>query len=622
MVLPSAGCMPRFINDCCVNSFGWRLLMHMKNKRILTLTAGFLKSSWIFLLAILLRIALGAAAGIWFPADQLCDDVLMVEYASIFHHFNEPNLNTMAKAMAYPLFLIGVRISHLPYAVITGILWSAAAWTVRKLFHRISEKRLVGDLLFFYVLFLPIAFEQNAGLRLYRNSIIAPFTVLTFGLMALMICQGLFMDKAGGGKAEYKFSGVLWLSILSGIVFTFTYYIKEDGIWLMACLLFAEAVTLTAGICRLARQKKGLNRKKKAGDLVKPLIVLLVPLVVFLLFSTGYRMINRHFFGTAEINTRTEGSPGKFAQKVNAIASDEQSDEIWTPLDSIEQAIEASPTLKGNTLFVEKLMTNPYSNGDLRAEPLIGDFLTWAIRYAFDPAPEGGIWDEKAFCAFFDQVNQELDQAFRDGRLKKTDRIQLLPSGGAKSGEDIRQLFTVTGHGLLGSIVLKGYQPGIRPGVYEYPERVEAASLFSNTHYLNDYTQGQSIRDNAAAVTKFLFIIYRVINVVLLGAAFAGIVLAVLRLIGYVRKKTDWTQVRTAVSAGLISLCFFGLGVVYTFSISWFASFLFAKGIDMSYLNYYTVSLPALLVFAYGFGVTALISSCKKSRIKPEKDEM
>ena len=590
----------------------------MKTNLSISRLGGFFRKNWIFFLAVFLRIALGAAAGIWFPADQLCDDVLMVEYASIFHHFREPNLNTMAKAMSYPLFLMMVRISHIPLAVITGILWSAAAWLVRELFHRISEKRLTGDFFFFYVLFLPAAFEQNAGLRLYRNSVIAPFTFLTFGLTALLIYHVMRVEQGRTNETSHSLSGSLWLSIISGIVFTFTFYIKEDGIWLMACLLFSDAVILAITVWRMIRKRTEPGRKV----LIKPLIAVLIPLAVFLLCSAGYRAVNKHFFGVSEINTRTEGAPGEFVQKVYAIASEDQTDEIWTPLDSIEQAIEASPTLKGNTVFVEKLMTNPYSNGDLRAEPLIGDFLTWAIRYAFDPAPEGGIWDEKAFCDFFTQVDLELDQAFRDGRLKKTDRIQLLPSGGAKSKDDIKNLLRITGDGLLGSIVLKGYQAGIRPGTYEYPERVEAASLFSNTHYLSDYSQGQELRTAAASVSKVLFVIYRVVNVLLFITALAGIILAVIRLTGCLGKTKDWEKERGITSFGLISLCFFGLSIVYTFAISWFASFLFAKGIDMSYLNYYTVSLPSLLTFAYGFGAAALIPFCvrKKRKMNPDPD--
>ena len=214
----------------------------------------FFKANLIFILAVILRILFGMALGIWFPATEQCDDVLMLEYASIRTHFTQPNLFSMVKYMAYPLFLDVVRISHLPYAFFTGLLWSFAALSARQVFKAFDPFRLLSSEkagkfleygIFFYTLFLPIAFEQEGGLRMYRNGIIAPLTILFLAFLLLNLVR-LFRGREGKKV-------MIFLPLALGVIFTYTYYIKEDGIWFLAVLLFFDILLLVNLLVSLIR---------------------------------------------------------------------------------------------------------------------------------------------------------------------------------------------------------------------------------------------------------------------------------------------------------------------------------------------------------------------------------
>ncbi|MBO7364915.1 MAG: hypothetical protein J6U26_06270 [Lachnospiraceae bacterium] len=556
--------------------------------------------------AALLRIGFSVASGIWFPPVESCDDVLMLEYASLRHHFTEPNLYSLAKYLSYPLFLAGVRVSHLPYAVVTGILWSAAAFFTRHLFRELTRQKYVPEFLFFYVLFLPAGFETSAGLRMYRNGILAPFTILTLGLI-LLCMKRVFLPAERKRGAEKH----LLLPAVLGAVFTFTYYVKEDGIWFLAVLLFSDVLLgVNLLVSHLKKQGQGSVPVRAA------LRTALLPILVFAAVTGASLLIHHHFFGVYELNTRTGGETGAFVQKVYAIRSDADSDTVWSPLDAIDRAFEASETLKSREGLYDALMRNPWSSGDLSANALQGDYLTWALRYALNEA-SGGVYDEAGNEAFFRRVNAELDQAFRDGRLPKTDRIRLLPSAGSKSPSDVLGILSLTWEGLKGGVWLSGYAAGIHPGAAAqtalpgYEGVLRDAAAFANTPYLVDYEQGKGVREAAAAAASVLMAVDRVVNVILLGASILSLIAAAVRLFRGRRggQAAPGDIPAAKVPYGLCTLFFLGLGALYTFSICWFSSFLHADGVRMEIMNFYTVSLPAILVFAYGCGLSGLFKT-------------
>ena len=128
----------------------------------------------------ILRIGLGVMLGIWYPAAQFWDDQLMVSYMDIAEHFNSPLYYSLVKDMGWPVLVSVFSHTGLPYAVLTGILWDAAAFSVLYLFKRLFKgNKAIMMAGYVYVLFMPQAFDVWSGTRFYRNSAIAPFVIIS-----------------------------------------------------------------------------------------------------------------------------------------------------------------------------------------------------------------------------------------------------------------------------------------------------------------------------------------------------------------------------------------------------------------------------------------------------------
>ncbi len=543
---------------------------------------------WVFGAGIAVRLAFGLLIGNWFPSSEAYDDVLMLEYASLRHHFTEQNFLSLVKYMAYPLFLDAVRYSHLPYALWTGVLWSAAAVMTYRVFYEIRPHRGIAGFLFFYVLFLPVAFDNWGGTRIYRSGIQAPFTVFFFALLILLVLRLV--------RKEEK-PRKIWLpALLLGLVFSFAYYVKEDGLWLLACLLFADAVLAAVSIARAVKEKK----QPKPSEVRRLYASIGIPLLVFTAVTAGYLGINRHFFGVAELNTRTSGEVGSFVQKLYRIDSEDRTGVVWAPLDAVEQAFEASGTLKLYPKIRENLMKSPFAAGDYSENQIPGDLIGWALRLAVSESRE--VWNEAEVEALFATVNAEIDEAFRQGILQKDSRIQLLPSAGGKTFPEIVGLFTPIAKTYSAAVFLAGYQAGISEIPSENDGIMDVAVQYTNTPYLKDYSNGREVRTVAAKIAEALFWVYRIVNVLLILCMIASFVFWLLA-----RKKGGSREVpgnRATIVFSVLTLIFFVLlSLAYAFAIGWFTSFIFADGITMYTLIFYTPAMPVLLAFAYGFGL-------------------
>ena len=157
----------------------------------------FLKHNYVYIIMILLvlvRIALGYAIGAWYGANQVCDDLIMFDGLSL-KRLTSPNELSLVKDLSYSLFLGISAVTNLPYTVTLSLFWALAALVAWLLVRKVSKNKWVQFFAFVYVLFLPIAFEAWSGLRVYRNSIIAPSIIITFGLALITFINLVKKEK-------------------------------------------------------------------------------------------------------------------------------------------------------------------------------------------------------------------------------------------------------------------------------------------------------------------------------------------------------------------------------------------------------------------------------------------
>lgn len=544
------------------------------------------------------RIIISVMLGIWFPAAQTWDDALMIQYANIKDHFTTPSYIALVKDMSFPFLLKGFSYLGLPYPVLPAVLWVLAALTVFFLVKRIFNGKSVASFIaYVYVLFMPQAFDYWSGTRFYRTNVLAPFIIITLSLIIFMI-----MDASKSGCQK-----VLRLLLL-GLVFSFTYHLKEDGMWLEACLIFGFLVSVFHFIF-------SMENRKKIGLILKGVITLCIPFFVFVTVSLGYRALNYKYFGVFEINTRIDSEYGKFVEKVYKVESDNRSLYVWAPCDAIEKVMEASPTLKEYPQILKGVKNTPWYDNDIVKNPIQGDLYAWILRYTIQT--EGLYSSEADIKELFRKANIEVEEAFKSGKLKKQEGVfQLLPTTGGYTSSEIKTLFPMIKESFLGAVTLKGYFAGIGvvslEEILDNLELIDEAEKLSHVDYLSDYTKQLPKTEKCRKLCNLLLPLYKVVNIILCLLSCGIILFEIVKFFINIKSlKTFFKKRYKMFLSAITSLVFLGIGCLYAFSISWFCAFLFKEGIENVILNFYNIALPALLGFSYLFSLRALAGEIK-----------
>ena len=574
-----------------------------------------LKKSQIVFLSIvtLFRIFLSQWIGNWYPSSQTFDDYILVTYANITEHFRTPNINSLIKDMGYPLFLDFVHLTGLSYNIVLSIIWVIAAILMVRLFSRFGLQPIFLIFIYLFVLFTPCAFDYYVGTRLYRNSIIAPFLFIVFALMLILIVDVLKNKDISAKK-------ILLNIIALSFFFTFTYYIKEDGFWMLPCLALMFAICIGISLYHYFKNKDNRNPIR----LLRLIIMLFLPLILFYAGTNFYKGVNYHFFGVYEINTRTEGELGKFVSSIYKIKSDHRDKNIWAPYDAIEKAFDASETLQKYPELEESILNTVWFDGG--KSMIAGDFLTWVLRTSLDST---GLWKSDAqINELFAQVNEEISQAFVDGTLEKDDRISLTSSGGSRTFSEILELQDEITQTYRTSILMEGYVAQKGQTEYNRLESCSTASYITNMNFLpieNGYTAGFQEKKAMVgnSIASGIIKLYSILNPMLCLIAIVGFFLTLISLLARKNQASKETKrlfvfaLSTVFVFALSTVFVFaGMSLVYAFGISWFSEFIWRETniINTNVLKLYTIGIVPMLCMVELFGLY-LFSNCIKKAL-------
>lgn len=98
----------------------------------------------------------------------------------------------------------------------------------------------------------------------------------------------------------------------------------------------------------------------------------------------------------------------------------------------------ASPTLQSRQDLFENWTHSPWAQENLEKNPLNGDTNAWSLRDAL--AASGLYGDEESTADFFHKVNSELEEAFENGDLNKSDKIFISNYAVGRSIDEIYSL--------------------------------------------------------------------------------------------------------------------------------------------------------------------------------------
>lgn len=529
-----------------------------------------------------LRIWLARLTGVWFPKNQHFDDELMIGYADFYNHFiNHTEIfnENLIKNMGFPVFLNLTGKIGLIYTDALSLLWFLAALLSVVLFSKVTgiTKKSVWLAVYAFVLFAPAAFDSWCGTRLYRNALLTPLYFIVLNMIAIIFSKHFENVKLNLIKF-FIFQLVL------GLFFTLSYYIKEDGIWILAVLVFVLLICLIKNL---------LQKNFSIPYKISHFIVLILPLVIFHGGTSFYKHVNYKYFGVYEINTRTGGEVGKFVKSVYKIESEERTGKIWSPADAVQKAFEASETLKSNVRLRDAVFHSPWFGNNIFENPIKGDFLGWVLITAVrDSGTCNSLVEQENY---FRKVNAEIDAAFDNGTLQKDSKIQPVSSMGGRSVIEILKLskLIIQAYGM--HVSLYEYQPGsIQPG--RLPPQNEQDELLTNTAinltHINLLDSNEN-SDVINALISILFIIYGVTQTILFILAVIGTRWGILKI---VRKEITFQDKLTL--AVLIAGGSFLLALVYATAISWFCEFIAPSELRHAALKFYSVGLiPMFMTF-------------------------
>lgn len=554
----------------------------------------FLKKNYIYIIMIILvicRIALGYGIGGWYGISETYDDVAMMEGLSLRRLIAPTNL-ALIKDLSFSIFLGLSAITNLPYTVVLSGFWALTAFVVWLLVGKITSNKWVRLFCFSYVLFLPIAFTSWGGLRIYRNAIIAPCIILTFCLALILLVDLVRREKT---------KKTIWVAILTGISFAFTYFLKEDGLWLKACMLLILFISLA--IIGYGLFKKKRRRKLEVKKAFSWALICLIPFVVLFVWDNVYRGVNYAFFGVYEINTRTEGELGKFVENIYKIESPNRTEMVWAPYDTIQKAFEVSPTLSAHQKLLDEILTTEWNGGDIIKNPILYDFLGWVMR---SELMDSGLWtSEKDVSDMFKQVNSELEQAFKDGTLKKAEgRIQLLSSTGGYTWDEIKnsnlleQVRVSFNDANWFNNYLIGFGDeeiayGTKSKEWDYTKVNRVLHMDGDVNVVGD-------RSVSIAIVNLVLWVYRIVNTILLAVTVFLPIYVIVRFIKAKNRKKYLKENRVVICCALVGLAFLGITIVYSFATAWFFIAPFSSEAQYgSNFVFYRVGVPGLLAMAY-----------------------
>ncbi len=554
----------------------------------------------IAMLATLFRIFLALRLSVWYYSYELLDDQLLIDYADLVTHFNIPDIWSLVKTMSFSVFLNFVHLTGLSYSMVVAIIWIGTALLLFRVFKEITNDRIFLTFVYLFTLFTPAAFDNWVGTRLYRNALIAPLVLITFALMILTILK-LVKNKNPAPQ------GFIISNLLLGFVFTFTYYLKEDGIWLLPCLVLS--IFVSAGI---ATYHHICSKKEKSKQKLMPLMLILVtPLVIFTINTNVYKMINYHYFSVYEINTRTEGAFGEFVKQVYKIQSDYRNTDIWVPKDAIEKAFESSATLKKYPQLEIEIYNSPWLQGDINKVPIQGDFFSWVLRSALI---DTGIWENEAqIDKLFRQINSEIEEAFKTEVLEKENKFQLTASAVGRDVTEMLQLSNIVIREYGTALFLMGYEPGGQLGEYGNFESYEfVTQLINEKLRMPDYDSYRVVEYQMEnSIVEVIFKIYSLLNPLLFILAIFSAVDIACKLI---KKREFLSQKGNSINlcCALLIFVLIGISFIYAFAISWFVEFLLRGTVfDWTLLKFYSIGLVPILVLVQLLGAYLFFEVCK-----------
>lgn len=500
------------------------------------------------------------------------DDQLLIHYAQNIldgKWLGEYTTTTLSKGISYSLFLVLAHKLHLSYAVLFGMFSILASILVALAFKPIVKNKYLLLSIYFYFLLSPISFTHEYSTRTYRNALVIPAVEIIIACLLAIYYR----------KYSSRRKLLPWFLGLA-VSFPFFWFIREDSIWLLPFTVVALGISFVQILLGQDFSFKEAKKLKERPFLLSKqewlkLSLFLLPLVGFSIVYQWIEYKNETTYGIATINDRSSGEFGRLMKQLIRIDDEtnlnKENSEIWVSHAALNKALDASPTFHTVSTRIDELYTTHAWTQGGKVKELPGDIIFWALR---DVVSESGYYQNNAKETndFWKKVNQELEEAYQKGTIKKKKEFYLMGSGDGKTMNDLPIVFAFLKSGYAYAWRYKDFHQG---GNYSFgtQEQVEQAQELLNLPLMDNWIDSSDPRTpdfqltKTAKVANVMIKIYQVLAIPVLIASIAGILLMIL---GTVFAKAD----RAYYSSSLIVVTGLILTqLVFLFGVSWFCSY-------------------------------------------------
>lgn len=375
-------------------------------KNLNKLSEKFDKYFWMIVLTIgLIQVLLIGKMTIYQRGYSIHDDILMIDHAENIlsgDYLGDYTNKTLLKRISYPIFLSLCNILNIPYLTGLGLFWVFSAilfiFAIRK---AVTNKKILF-LMYIFILFNPVMYSFKWAQSMYRNSIIAPATLL---VLATLIGMYYSRDK--------NKSFIVW-GIGVGISFSFFWNIREDTIWLLPFFICAILV----GAVKWILQNKGATLKK----CIEKITLFALPIMLFCLSCVITQFVNYKYYGLYSSNELYDSN---FREMINILNTLDENPKlksekgITISRETMDKLYEVSPSLASIKDEIQKYVFNSFwqTIGDnINDGEVYGGYIYWAMRDAVQAA--GYYKDAKTADDFYGKVCEEVRAAIDNGSLK------------------------------------------------------------------------------------------------------------------------------------------------------------------------------------------------------------
>lgn len=333
-------------------------------------------------------------------SNQFHDDNMMYNMAvNIFSGkwLGTYTSDTLVKGAFFPFLLAIIHKVGFSYISSMSIIYIVSCiffvYTIKDL---VKNKKLLA-IIYIALIFNPVSYAAWTLQRVYRNGITLSQVLFIIGSMF-----ALYQNRNGSKKK------MLCFSIIAGLVLGTFWQTREDGIWILP---FVLVVTLIIFINII------IKYRKNAGELIKRIIIVLLPIIILQGMLSLTRFINYKIYGVYTYNEINDGYFGKVLQTMYSVKTDEDIQYVTVTRDKIKKLYEVSPTLNSIKNEFENSLNawdnNDRNPGDTQVED---GWFWWSLKMAVEDA---GYYDTAEHAnEFYKQVYEELQTAIDEGKLE------------------------------------------------------------------------------------------------------------------------------------------------------------------------------------------------------------